>query len=65
MIQVGRIILLSNCKNTVNNVVFPTGAVLIDKKLLLYYGGADKIYCTATAPLDELIENIMKEIAGD
>ena len=46
----------------VNNVVFPTGAVVIDKKVLLYYGGADKVCCMASANLDELIEYIMKDI---
>jgi predicted GH43/DUF377 family glycosyl hydrolase len=45
----------------VNNVVFPTGAVVIDKKILLYYGGADKVCCIATANLNELIEYIMKD----
>ena len=49
----------------VNNVVFPTGAVVIDKKLLLYYGGADKVCCMASANLDELIEYIMKDTISD
>ncbi len=49
----------------VNNVVFPTGAVVIDKKLLLYYGAADKVCCMASANLDELIEYIMKDTTSD
>ena len=49
----------------VNNVVFPTGAVVIDKKLLLYYGGADKVCCMASANLDELIAYIMKDTISD
>ncbi len=49
----------------VNNVVFPTGAVVIDKKLLLYYGGADKVCCIASANLDELIEYIIKDTMSD
>jgi len=52
-------------KGDVNNVVFPTGAVVIDKKLLLYYGGADKVCCMASANLDELIEYIMKDTISD
>jgi len=49
----------------VNNVVFPTGAVVIDKKILLYYGGADKVCCIASANLDELIEFITKDTISD
>ncbi len=45
----------------VNNVVFPTGTVVIDKKLLLYYGGADRVCCVASASIDELVEHILKD----
>ena len=45
----------------VNNVVFPTGTVVIDKKLLLYYGGADRVCCVASANIDELVEHILKD----
>ena len=45
----------------VNNVVFPTGTVIIDKKLLLYYGGADRVCCVASANIGELIEHILKD----
>ena len=45
----------------VNNVVFPTGTVIIDNKLLLYYGGADRVCCVASANIDELIEHILKD----
>lgn len=45
----------------VNNVVFPTGTVVIDKKLLLYYGGADRVCCVASASIDELVEYILKD----
>jgi predicted GH43/DUF377 family glycosyl hydrolase len=48
-------------KGDVNNVIFPTGIAVMDKKLLLYYGGADKVCCVATADIDELIEVIMKD----
>jgi beta-1,2-mannobiose phosphorylase / 1,2-beta-oligomannan phosphorylase len=45
----------------VNNVVFPTGACVVDNdKLFVYYGGADKVCCLATADLDYLLDHIMK-----
>ena len=30
-------------KGDVNNVVFPTGACILDSHLFVYYGGADKV----------------------
>jgi len=39
----------------VSNVVFSCGAILIDDKLLIYYGGADTVVCVATYDLSELI----------
>jgi predicted GH43/DUF377 family glycosyl hydrolase len=44
----------------VNNVVFPTGACVIDGKLFVYYGGADKVCCLATADLDVLVDFILQ-----
>lgn len=44
----------------VNNVVFPTGACVIDGKLFVYYGGADKVCCLATADLNELVDCILQ-----
>ena len=41
------------------NVVFPCGNVIIDGRLFVYYGGADKYCCVATAPVDELVESIL------
>ena len=38
----------------VPNVVFSCGAVTIDDRLLIYYGGADTVLCVATYDLDEL-----------
>jgi beta-1,2-mannobiose phosphorylase / 1,2-beta-oligomannan phosphorylase len=40
----------------VSNVVFPTGACVIDAKLFVYYGGADKVCCVATADLENLLD---------
>jgi len=39
----------------VNNVVFPCGAVVLNKKLFVYYGGADSVVCVATANLSKLL----------
>jgi beta-1,2-mannobiose phosphorylase / 1,2-beta-oligomannan phosphorylase len=45
----------------VNNVVFPTGACVLDNdKLFIYYGGADKVCCLATADLNYLLDHILK-----
>ena len=44
----------------VNNVVFPSGACAIDGKLFLYYGGADKVCCVATANLDSLVKYVLE-----
>ena len=45
----------------VNNVVFPTGACVIDEKLFLYYGAADKVCCLATADLDDLVGYVLEQ----
>ena len=44
----------------VNNVVFPSGACVIDDKLFLYYGAADKVCCLATANLDSLVKYVLE-----
>ena len=46
-------------KGDVNNVVFPTGACILDSHLFVYYGGADKVCCLATVELDHLLEYIL------
>ena len=45
----------------VSNVVFPTGACVIDSKLFIYYGAADKVCCVATADLENLVDYIFKD----
>ena len=45
----------------VNNVVFPTGACVVNKELYVYYGGVDKVCCLAIANLDAMVEHILKE----
>jgi predicted GH43/DUF377 family glycosyl hydrolase len=37
----------------VNNVVFPTGACIINEKLHVYYGGADKVCCLIAIRYDK------------
>lgn len=44
----------------VSNVVFPEGAVIRDGKLMVYYGGADKVCCVASAPFDEFLDELEK-----
>ena len=40
------------------NVVFPCGAVLRDRTIYIYYGGADSVVCGATMNLDEILESL-------
>ena len=44
----------------VNNVVFPTGACIINGELFVYYGGADKVCCVAMAKISELVDYIFQ-----
>lgn len=39
--------------------VFPTGNVVIDGKLYVYYGGADSCCCVATADFDALVDAVL------
>jgi predicted GH43/DUF377 family glycosyl hydrolase len=43
----------------VNNVVFPTGACILDNKLFVYYGAADKVCCVATTDLYNLLDHLL------
>ena len=40
--------------------VFPTGNVIVDNTLYVYYGAADKYVCMATCDVKELIQYIKK-----
>lgn len=44
----------------VSNVVFPTGACIIDMEIFVYYGGADKVCCLATAKIDEFVDHLFQ-----
>ena len=45
----------------VPNVVFPCGAAVINKKLFVYYGGADKVVAVASIDMDFLITGLVRE----
>jgi len=44
----------------INNVVFPTGAVVKDKKLYIYYGAADKLIAAKSLDINELLTELKK-----
>lgn len=39
----------------VENVVFSCGSVVVNNKLFVYYGGADRVICLATANINKLL----------
>jgi predicted GH43/DUF377 family glycosyl hydrolase len=41
-------------------VVYSCGAIIKDKKLFVYYGGADKVSCVATADLDKFLQELVR-----
>ena len=43
-----------------NGCVFPTGNVVKGGILYVYYGGADRYCCAATADFDSLLEAVLK-----
>ena len=46
-------------RGEVNNVCFPTGTVLIDDKLFIYYGAADERIAVATMSISELVKELL------
>jgi predicted GH43/DUF377 family glycosyl hydrolase len=40
-------------------VVYPCGAVIINDRLFVYYGGADMVVCVATTKLNRFMENLV------
>jgi predicted GH43/DUF377 family glycosyl hydrolase len=46
-------------KGDVNNVVFPTGACILENKLFVYYGAADKVCCVATVGLQDILDYLL------
>ncbi|NLN51092.1 MAG: glycosidase [Acholeplasmataceae bacterium] len=46
--------------------VFPTGNVIVDNKLYVYYGGADRYVCLATCNINDLVTELLKnKIKGE
>jgi len=43
-------------------VVYASGAIIKDGKLLIYYGGADSYVCVAYANLEEFLKALTKEV---
>ncbi len=46
-------------KGYINNVCFPTGTVLIDDTLYIYYGAADERIACASVSLSQLLEELL------
>jgi len=44
----------------VPNVVFPTGTAILDNKLYVYYGAADKVIAVATGEIDDMLDSLEK-----
>jgi len=42
-----------------SGVIYPCGAVVMGDRLLVYYGGADRVACVASARLDELLNHLV------
>ncbi|MDP3964712.1 MAG: pesticidal protein Cry7Aa [bacterium] len=45
----------------INNVVFPTGAVVRDKRLFIYYGAADQLIAAKSVELADLLAELKKD----
>ncbi|MBI2409536.1 hypothetical protein HYV30_00655 [Candidatus Kaiserbacteria bacterium] len=41
-------------------IVYACGAVVLNRTLFIYYGGADKVVCVATAPLAEFLDALIE-----
>ncbi|MDO8716616.1 MAG: DUF5679 domain-containing protein [Dehalococcoidales bacterium] len=42
-----------------SGVVYPCGAVVIKDRLLVYYGGADKVTCVASVKLEDFVQQLV------
>jgi predicted GH43/DUF377 family glycosyl hydrolase len=45
-------------------IVYASGAIIKDDTLI-YYGGADRVVCVASAPLDEFLEKVKEDVQID
>jgi predicted GH43/DUF377 family glycosyl hydrolase len=48
-----------------SGVIYPCGAVVIKDRLLVYYGGADKVACVASVKLNELLDQLVSTKNGE
>jgi predicted GH43/DUF377 family glycosyl hydrolase len=48
----------------VPNIIFPSGVLVKNKKLIIYYGAADTTCCVAECDLDALIKEVLEEKKG-
>lgn len=48
----------------VYNIAFPTGAMIKDKNLVIFYGASDTYSCTASVPLSNLLETMTAHQGG-
>ncbi|MCK4588952.1 MAG: pesticidal protein Cry7Aa [Nanoarchaeota archaeon] len=51
-------------KGNIDNVVFPTGAVVFDKRLYIYYGAADTRIAVVSVDLNELLDELVNPRNG-
>jgi len=49
-------------RGVVPNVVFPSGSIVQDGELVIYYGGADRVTCVAKAPVDDFLDGLEREV---
>ena len=42
-------------------VIYSCGAVVKDGELIVYYGGADRVVCAASAPLEQFLSELVGE----
>jgi predicted GH43/DUF377 family glycosyl hydrolase len=42
-----------------SGVIYPCGAVVVGDRLLVYYGGADRVACIASVKLDQLLDHLV------
>ncbi|KKS95866.1 MAG: Glycosidase-related protein [Candidatus Gottesmanbacteria bacterium GW2011_GWA2_43_14] len=48
----------------VPNIVFPSGAIIENDELVIYYGAADTTVCRASVPLNVLLKSLLPQSAG-
>lgn len=46
----------------IQNIAFPSGALIIEDRLDIYYGGADSVCCKASVNLEHLLQSMDKEV---